>query len=275
VLSEIETLGTLAEQINEEHRAFFGSLEKTAEHGIRAGELLTEAKSRCKHGQWLGWLENNFEGSVRSAQVYMQLFEKRDEIRAKTQSSAHLSISGMLKEVVSNHRALGTGENEWYTPTDVIEDVRDVFGVIELDPASSHAAQKVVGAKHYFTAEDDALSRHWFGKVFLNPPYSKELMPHFASKLVEELKAGRVSEAIVLTHNYTETSWFQTVGSAARVICLPRRRIAFVKQDGEVSKPTQGQAVFYCGGNPEAFTDVFKERGLIAWCQTLTSSSAA
>jgi hypothetical protein len=54
-MSEVEkqstaTLETLATEINAEHRAFVGALKKTAEHGIRAGELLSEAKSKCKHG---------------------------------------------------------------------------------------------------------------------------------------------------------------------------------------------------------------------------------
>jgi hypothetical protein len=93
------TLNTLAKQINEEHRAFVDSFKKTAEHGIRAGELLVEAKSKCKHGEWLLWLDANFEGSQRTAQTYMQIFNHRDELRANAQSSAHLSINGALKEL--------------------------------------------------------------------------------------------------------------------------------------------------------------------------------
>src|SRR5918995_187829 len=92
-------LEVLADEINAEHRAFIGSLKKTAEHGIRAGELLTEAKSRCPHGTWLDWLGENFEGSERSAQVYMQMFCGCDAIRAKYAESADLSISGALKEI--------------------------------------------------------------------------------------------------------------------------------------------------------------------------------
>jgi Protein of unknown function (DUF3102) len=104
---ETPQLVTLAEQINAEHRAFIGSLKKTAEHGIRAGELLTEAKSKCKHGQWLGWLGENFEGAPRTAQEYMRLHKHRDEIRAKYADSAHLSISGALKEVSEAGEAAG------------------------------------------------------------------------------------------------------------------------------------------------------------------------
>src|SRR5215216_4681015 len=102
---------TLASEINAEHRAFTASLSKTAEHGIRCGELLTEAKSKCAHGTWLDWLKGNFEGSERSAQVYMQMFKNRDAIRAKTQSSADLSIAGALKEI-SAPKEPGSEEEE-------------------------------------------------------------------------------------------------------------------------------------------------------------------
>ncbi len=107
---EGQMLVTLAKEINSEHRAFVGSLSRTVEHGIRAGELLAEAKSKCQHGEWSAWLGVNFEASQRTAQVYMQMFKGRDEIRAKTQGSADLSISGALKEISSPGEAPGDQE---------------------------------------------------------------------------------------------------------------------------------------------------------------------
>jgi hypothetical protein len=49
-------LDELAEEIIAEHRAFVRTFRKAMEHGIRAGELLTEAKGNCEHGTWLPWL---------------------------------------------------------------------------------------------------------------------------------------------------------------------------------------------------------------------------
>jgi hypothetical protein len=138
------TLENLASEINAEHRAFVGSLKKTAEHGIRAGELLTEAKSKCKHGEWLGWLEKNFEGSARSAQVYTQLFERRGELRAKTQSSAHLSISGALKELSGPKEEEKAQEKEELTDEQVAELVRafmEMEGPTELSDIEQAALE--------------------------------------------------------------------------------------------------------------------------------------
>jgi phage N-6-adenine-methyltransferase len=203
----------------------------------------------------LFWSKVEIAASVDDDEAYAGLLNEA--------ADGDLSASD-LRERVHNHRALGTGDNEWYTPADVIEDVRRVLGSIELDPASSHAAQEVVGAEHFFTAEDNALIRDWFGKVFLNPPYSRDLMPHFVSKLVEEVNAGRVSEAIMLTHNYTDTQWFHTAFSAAQLICFTRGRIKFVSQDGELAPTTQGQAFFHFGENPQRFAEVFKKQGVNA-----------
>jgi len=76
-------------------------------------------------------------------------------------------------EVRYNHRAQGTGDNEWYTPTVYVEAARQVLGEIELDPASSEIAQRVVQAVDYFTIDLDGLKQPWFGKVWLNPPYAQ------------------------------------------------------------------------------------------------------
>jgi len=55
----------------------------------------------------------------------------------------------------------GTGENEWYTPTEYLEAAREVLGGFDLDPASSDAAQKIVKAQNYFTKSDDGLQKEW------------------------------------------------------------------------------------------------------------------
>jgi hypothetical protein len=74
-----KSLGKLAEEINAEHRAFVGTFREAVQQGIRAGELLVQAKEQCPHGTWLLWLEENFEGSARTAQEYMRLYRYRDE----------------------------------------------------------------------------------------------------------------------------------------------------------------------------------------------------
>lgn len=197
------------------------------------------------------------------ASVPEDAFEERiAEVRSH--ETWELTTADILKLLAGdNHRAMGTGENEWYTPPDVLEDVRALLGKIELDPASSDAAQKHVKAEKYFTIEDDALSQDWNGKVFLNPPYAQPAIEHFATKLVAEYQAGRVTEAVMLTHNYTDTRWFHVGESVARAICFTRGRIRFVSPDGSLASPTQGQAFFYLGERMQAFREIFASRGFV------------
>jgi hypothetical protein len=96
-----KSLDTLADEINAAHRAFGDTLRTTVEHGIRAGGLLSQAREQCPHGSWLAWLEENFDGSARTAQEYIRLYKHRDEIRAKTRSTAHLTMSEALRELTA------------------------------------------------------------------------------------------------------------------------------------------------------------------------------
>lgn len=166
-------------------------------------------------------------------------------------------------EAVRHFRANFTGENEWYTPAEYVERVRALFGGIDLDPASNAAAQQTVKAVTYFSQEDDGLSKEWRGRVWLNPPYAQPLIGQFVEKLKAEYEAGRLVEAVMLTHNYTDTAWFHSAQAAASAICFTRGRIRFVRHDGFSASPTQGQAFFYFGNEKERFASAFSDVGFI------------
>jgi phage N-6-adenine-methyltransferase len=165
----------------------------------------------------------------------------------------------------AGHRVtLNTGENEWYTPENHILLARSVLGHIDLDPASSHVANRVVGADKFFSEETNGLAQEWAGRVWMNPPYAQPLIAHFAEKLVQEFNAGRVTAAIVLTNDSTDTAWFHQLAMASTAICFTRGRIKFVSPNGESGMPTQGQAFFYFGSDVDIFADVFADVGFIA-----------
>jgi len=159
----------------------------------------------------------------------------------------------------------GTGDNEWFTPGKYIELAREALKEIDLDPASHPLAQETVKAKQFFTKDDDGLSKEWHGRIWLNPPYAYPIMPQFIDKLLEELEAGRTKAAILLTHNYSDTEWFQKAAAKAAMLCFPRGRIRFVHGDrGEVASPTQGQTFFYFGSSAQHFGNAFAELGFVA-----------
>jgi hypothetical protein len=101
----------------------------------------------------------------------------------------------------------------------------------------------------------------WLGNIWLNPPYHRELAPAFVDKLIEEVKACRVKQAIMLTNNSTDTEWFRKAAEAANAICFTNGRVGFTTPTGEEVAPTQGQAFFYFGSNVQKFSEVFRKIG--------------
>lgn len=158
---------------------------------------------------------------------------------------------------------VSSGENDWYTPEDYIEAAKSVLGEIDLDPATSEVAQKIVGAKRYYTKEIDGLDKAWKGRVWMNPPYSMPEIKGFAEKLVSEFESGGVTEAIVLTNNSSDTQWFHTLLNASGIACLPTSRVKFYNPDSEVMATRQGQTLFYFGENKAKFAEVFSSFGAI------------
>ena len=93
----LATLPDLAVQINDEHHQAEAALNTGLEHARHAGELLLQAKSLCQHGEWLPWLEANFDGSARTARAYILVADRWPQIEAKWQHAANLSIRGALQ----------------------------------------------------------------------------------------------------------------------------------------------------------------------------------
>jgi phage N-6-adenine-methyltransferase len=160
------------------------------------------------------------------------------------------------------HVAHNSGDNEWYTPAPFVEAARTVMGRFDLDPASSEIANRTVQAARIFTAEDDGLAQEWpVGTIWMNPPYAQPLMGQFADRFAAEIRRG--SEGVVLVNNATETAWFQTIAAECSAICFPKSRIRFLDPEGNPGAPLQGQAIIYCGPNPDAFEAAFSGFGLV------------
>jgi phage N-6-adenine-methyltransferase len=180
-----------------------------------------------------------------------------DENRAPTNSDIQRAVRGR------HHRTQFTGENEWYTPAEYVEAARACLGGIDLDPATSPLAQDTIRAAHFFTRDDDGLRHPWPGRIWLNPPYAQPAIARFIEKLLDELATGRAEQAILLTHNYTDTAWFHAAAERSAAICFTRGRIRFVSATGELAAPTQGQAFFYFGSAEWRFLETFGSFGFI------------
>jgi phage N-6-adenine-methyltransferase len=155
---------------------------------------------------------------------------------------------------------------EWYTPKKFIEAVRKVLGAIELDPASSEHANRIVQATTFYDETVDGLTKTWNAKtVFLNPPYCKEgntsNQDRWTAKLLREYKRGNVKEAILLITNATETIWFHRLMQFP--MCFVKGRIQFTTPTGKKGGATKGSIFVYLGKQPEKFYHIFRRFGVV------------
>jgi len=180
-----------------------------------------------------------------------------------------------MKANVNNLAYIGSkpGRNDsvrdsdaWFTPKKYTEMVREVLGIIDLDPFSSAAGNTYVQANRYINAEQDAFKICWFesrGSVFMNPPYGRGLINRAITLFINHLQDFKITEAIILVNNATETQWFQAALKESTAICLPNSRIAFENNDGKnVSGNTRGQVFLYFGDNKSRFREVFNNIGV-------------
>lgn len=188
--------------------------------------------------------------------------EKYKAIVAETkEAKKELTTAALLREVP--HVSHNSGNNEWYTPTEYIAAAREVLGEIDLDPASSAIANKIIGAKKFYSIDDDGLSKKWRGRVWMNPPYASNLIGQFTAKLCVHVRAGDVPEAIVLVNNATEAEWFEDMASLASTVMFTYSRVKFLDCDlNPCGAPLQGQALLYFGKNYKGFINAFSE---LAW----------
>jgi ParB family chromosome partitioning protein len=174
---------------------------------------------------------------------------------------------------IKKKRNKPTPGDEWRTPPEYIEAARAVLGEIDLDPASNASANRVVRAKTFYDKQTNGLDKEWWGRVWLNPPYSRELILKFTEKLVEEYNAGRCTAAIVLGNAMADAKWFEQLSVEADALCFTARRIKFLDQHGRSQKTdVRGQVFIYLGGKPvdnlrvndiELFDDYFCEFGTV------------
>lgn len=135
------------------------------------------------------------------------------------------------------------------------------MGTIDLDPASCDVANETVQATQYYTKQDSGLEHDWYGNVWMNPPYSSDLIGKFVDKLVDELP--NIKNAIVLVNNATDTSWFHKMARQCSAVCFVNKRVKFHMPDGKTGAPLQGQAILYFGEAAILFVSKFSEKG---WC---------
>jgi phage N-6-adenine-methyltransferase len=258
-----------------------------ADHGVRRTnrDKRNAVKTLLVDDEWSTWSDRQIAEACGVTHPFVSQFRRALEGGAEGGNGYHPGDDedrdespadddegdGMAKTKTSAVAALTSSEsNEWYTPGEFLEGAREVMGGIDLDPASSPAANDVVKAARIFTAEDDGLAHEWAGRVWLNPPYGRSEVDGkersnqatWTERLIDEHAAGRVEQACAMVTSKTADLWFQPLWDYP--ICFITGRVDFRAGEGQKeSNNTQSQVVVYLGERVEAFERVFARFGRI------------
>lgn len=210
--------------------------------------------------------------------------------------SVNYGVSMTDREVLHS-----SASEDWFTPAEIIERVRNCLGRIDLDPASCEEANRIVKANYFHDKESDGIRRnYWHGTVFLNPPGGQlihkasatisaedrakdlELSRKYKTrsrsvawwrKLLDEYRTGRVTGAVFLGFRLDILQGAQGnahwPGPMHYAICVPKERIKFS------GSKAPSHANFLCGVgvDPERFKECFKTLGDIKICNGYHSLS--
>jgi phage N-6-adenine-methyltransferase len=93
--------------------------------------------------------------------------------------------------------------DEWSTPRDFFNKLDMEFGPFDLDPCATPENAK---CSRFFTRQQNGLNQKWIGKVWMNPPYGREI-GKWISKAYESSLTGAL--VVCLVPARTDTAWFQ------------------------------------------------------------------
>lgn len=93
--------------------------------------------------------------------------------------------------------------DNWATPQKFFDELNKVYQ-FELDPCADEANHK---CEKYFTKEQNGLEQRWFGRVFCNPPYGKDIKK-WVKKAHDSVKDGDCTLVVLLIPARTDTAYF-------------------------------------------------------------------
>lgn len=211
---------------------------------------LTSLDPPAQRTAWARAVEIAGEEQPTSSQVRQAIEELTDGAASSTPNGSEPDDADKYK-----NPHFSSQSNDWQTPEWLVRSAEQVLGKIDLDPCCSDPEDPAVPADRHFTEESDGLSRAWHGRVYLNPPYGREI-GDWLSKLIAEYEAGRVSEAVALLPARTDTRWFRQLRTYPR--CFLHGRLTFAGAESCAPFPSM---TLYMGQSESAFVDEFSEHG--------------
>lgn len=134
--------------------------------------------------------------------------------------------------------------DEWPTPQAFFADASAEFGPFDLDPCATAENAK---APNYYTRAENGLTRVWWGRVWMNPPYGRAI-GEWMRKALEESQRETiegipdVSLVACLVPARTDTAWWHDYAAKGRVRFI-RGRLRF--GDAKANAPFPSALVIF------------------------------
>ena len=130
---------------------------------------------------------------------------------------------------------------EWLTPPELVKQL----GIFDLDPCSP-INPPFVHANHNFTIDDDGLTKQWFGRVYMNPPYGRGM-----ELWMEKLKYHGNGIALIFARTETKC-FFDHIWNHADALLFVKGRIRFYHVSGIQAGTPGAPSVFVAYGKDNA-----------------------
>jgi hypothetical protein len=151
-------------------------------------------------------------------------------------------------------RRTAASRDDWRTPAEEIELVKRIFGgPIDLDPCADYDRSNWFAITN-FSHTTEGLFWEWWGNVFINPPYGRELV-----YWVRHGRANQQSVQIWLVPGRAfDTQWWKCLMNFCDIFAIKDSRIKFGGADHGAMFPS---ALCYCGTAEQRFVDEVRAAG--------------
>ena len=124
-----------------------------------------------------------------------------------------------------------SNRGDWCTPWGLIKACEELVGPFDLDACAKDGS--CAKAPRYYTPEENGLTRVWYGRTWVNPPYGRGV-----AKWIERARhmARNGARVVMLLPARTDTVWFHDLVIPHAEVRLIRGRVKF-EVDGKPGYP--------------------------------------
>lgn len=140
---------------------------------------------------------------------------------------------------IGGHHSARSRTDEWLTPPELLAALGgpDSF---DLDPCAP-IVRPWPTARRHLTVDDNGLRQPWNGRVWLNPPYSTNVIGQWLARMADH------DRGVALIFARTETeAFFRSVWERASALLFMRGRINFHLVDGRRAQGNAGAPTVLC-----------------------------